>query len=103
MAFPVSEPDDGLIGVVVMPVTTRAEVFRGSEWGNLLAFFVLAQLRHYKAKAYRVKLLSPESNLAVDGERFPFEEFQVEVYPRLGTFLSCYGRYAVDFLVRPET
>ena len=46
--------------------------------------------------------LGPEGNLAVDGERFPFEEFQVEVYPRLGTFLSCYGRYAVDFLARPD-
>ncbi|TEB20021.1 hypothetical protein FA13DRAFT_1743577 [Coprinellus micaceus] len=103
MAFPVSEPDDGLIGVVVMPVTTRAEVFSAIDGGPSGATFWLSSLRHYKAKAYRVKLLSPESNLAVDGERFPFEEFQVEVYPRLGTFLSCYGRYAVDFLVRPET
>lgn len=50
-----------------------------------------------------MKPLSPEGKLAIDGERFPFEEFQVEVYPRLGTSLSYYGRHAVDFLARPET
>ena len=61
------------------------------------------QLRYYKAHAYRVKPLSPIGNLSVDGERYPFEEFQVEVHPRLGTFLSCHGRYLVDFEPRFAT
>ena len=39
MAFPVSEPDDGLIDIVVMPVTTRAEVFSAINGGPSGATF----------------------------------------------------------------
>lgn len=35
----------------------------------------------------------------VDGEAFPFEEFQIEVLHRLGTLLSPYPYYAADFNV----
>jgi len=50
-----------------------------------------------------VKPLKPKGNLAVDGEMFPFKEFQVEVHQRLGTLLSPYGHYAVDFAPRPPS
>lgn len=116
MAFPVSKPDDGLIDVAVMTATSRADMLSaidGAEKGVgfwhpavcVLPFFSrvsrmlmhIYQMRYYKAHAYRVKPLSPIGNLSVDGERYPFEEFQVEVHPRLGTFLSCHGHYLVDF------
>lgn len=33
----------------------------------------------------------------MDGEDYPFEEFQVEVHEKLATFLSPYGYYAAEF------
>lgn len=35
--------------------------------------------------------------MAVDGEEFPFEPFQVEVHRALGTVLSPYGYYNHTF------
>src|ERR1700728_1625390 len=55
------------------------------------------QQHYFKADAYRVKPLSSKGCFSVDGEEYPFEEYQVEVHRGLGTFLSLYGRYAVDF------
>ena len=45
MAFPVSETDDGLIDIVVMPVTTRAEVFSAIDGGPSGATFWLSSVR----------------------------------------------------------
>jgi hypothetical protein len=58
---------------------------------------LIRQLRYFKAHAYRVKPLVKKGIVAVDGEHFPFEEFQVEVHPRLATLLSPHSRYAADF------
>ena len=56
-----------------------------------------------KAYAYRVKPLTAKGNLSVDGERFPFEEFQIDVHKGLGTLLSLYGHYVSSFEPRiPE-
>jgi sphingosine kinase len=61
----------------------------------------LAPQQHYfKAHAYRIKPLSTKGCLSVDGEAFPFGEFQVEVHRGLGTLLSPYGHYAVNFQPR---
>lgn len=61
------------------------------------------QVHYVKAHAYRVKPLAPKGSLAVDGEIFPFEEFQVEVHQKLATLLSPSGHYADDFSPRPST
>lgn len=61
----------------------------------------LSQLHYVKAHAYRVKPLKKKGHLAVDGEIYPFKEFQVEVHQCLGTLLSPYGHYAVDFTPHP--
>lgn len=58
------------------------------------------KLHYIKAHAYRVKPLSNKGLLAIDGEIFPFEEFQVEVHQGLATLLSPHGYYAADFQVR---
>ena len=50
-----------------------------------------------KAHAYRVKPLKKQGFISVDGESFPFEEFQVDVEKGLATFLSPYGHYAANF------
>jgi sphingosine kinase len=59
------------------------------------------QLKYIKAYAYRVKPLAPKGALSVDGEIFPFEEFQVETHQGLATLLSPQGYYAADF-ARPS-
>lgn len=58
------------------------------------------QLQYIKAYAYRVKPLSAKGAIAVDGEIFPFEEFQVEAHQGLATLLSPHGYYAADFAPR---
>ena len=63
-------------------------------------FLTSPKIKYVKAHAYRVKPLKPKGNLSIDGESFPFEEFQVEVHQGLGRFLSMYGQYAVDFAAR---
>lgn len=61
------------------------------------AYNLVMQAHYYKAHAYRVKPLSKKGHFAVDGEAFPFEEFQVEVHQSLATLLSPYGYYAAEF------
>jgi len=56
-----------------------------------------------KAHAYRVKPLEKNQHLSIDGEPFPFEEYQVEVHQSLGTVLSMYGRYVAPFEPRSRT
>jgi sphingosine kinase len=101
MQFPVSLPDDGLIDVVAQEQSTRRELLgaiTGAEKGQP---YWLDSQHYFKALAYRVKPISPKGYVSVDGEAFPFEEFQVEVHKELATFLSPYGRYAAEFTARP--
>lgn len=103
MAFPVSVPDDGLIDIMAMPLSSRKDVISAIAGADKGESFWAKNLRYVKAHAYRVKPLKPKGNLAVDGEVFPFKEFQVEVHQRLGTLLSPYGHYAVDFAPHPPS
>ncbi|KAH6918534.1 ATP-NAD kinase-like domain-containing protein [Coprinopsis sp. MPI-PUGE-AT-0042] len=103
MAFPVSVPDDGLIDISVMPITTRKDALSNISTAPSGESYWGPRLQYYKAHAYRVKPLVPKGNLSIDGERYPFEEFQVEVHQGLGTLLSSVGRFAVDFKPQPST
>ncbi|KAJ4487911.1 ATP-NAD kinase-like domain-containing protein [Lentinula aciculospora] len=99
MAFPVSLPDDGLIDIVAQSVKnfSRTDVvasFGGAPKGEL---YWNDNLHYLKAKAYRIKPLAKKGYLSVDGESYPFEEFQVEVLPRLATLLSSHGFYNAPF------
>lgn len=61
------------------------------------------QQHYYKAHAYRV---TPgpgvKGRLSVDGEVYPFEEFQVEVHRGLATLLSPHGHFAPEFSLKGE-
>ena len=50
---------------------------------------------YFKVHAYRAKPLGP-GYLSIDGEKFPFEEFQVEAHKGLATTLSMLGHYAFE-------
>ncbi|KAF8163335.1 ATP-NAD kinase-like domain-containing protein [Crassisporium funariophilum] len=102
MAFPVSLPDDGLIDVMAMPLSSRGDLIEAMDGAPEGISFWHPKVHYIKAHAYRIKPLQKKGYLAVDGEPFPFEEFQVEVHKSLGTLLSPYGRYAADFAPRPH-
>ncbi|KAJ4000735.1 ATP-NAD kinase-like domain-containing protein [Lentinula boryana] len=99
MAFPVSLPDDGLIDIVVQSTKnfSRTDVlasFGGAPKGEL---YWNDSLHYVKAEAYRIKPLSKKGYLSIDGESYPFEEFQVEVLPKLANLLSSHGYYNASF------
>ncbi|KAJ7774885.1 ATP-NAD kinase-like domain-containing protein [Mycena metata] len=102
MAFPVSLPDDGLIDLIAQEVSARTE-FLGAFGGDAAngGTFWKSSVNYVKASAYRVKPLSPKGAFAVDGEVFPFEEYQVEAHQGLATLLSPYGYYAAEVAGRP--
>ncbi|KAF7363467.1 DAGKc domain-containing protein [Mycena sanguinolenta] len=103
MAFPASLPDDGLIDIAAQLVSSRTEVllnFAGAPKGE---HYWKENLKYIKAHAYRVKPLAPKGAVAVDGEVFPLEEFQVETHQGLATLLSPYGHYAAEPPPRPKT
>ncbi|TFK76400.1 hypothetical protein BDN72DRAFT_830967 [Pluteus cervinus] len=102
MAFPVSLPNDGLIDIVAMPLSTRknavASIPNAAE-GDL---YWRPEVQYIKAHAYRVRPLTNKGILSVDGEHFPFEEFHVETHRELASFLSPYGYYAAEFHPTPK-
>ncbi|KAL1733181.1 ATP-NAD kinase-like domain-containing protein [Schizophyllum commune] len=103
MAFPASLPDDGLIDITIHPMAPMGELFgamNGAEKGEL---FWRKRLTYLKAHAFRVRPVAPapnrepQGNLSVDGERFPFKEFTVEVHQKLGRLMSMHGMYVCEF------
>ncbi|KAJ7111556.1 ATP-NAD kinase-like domain-containing protein [Mycena crocata] len=103
MAFPVSLPDDGLIDLIAQQVSSRSEILLALGGASKGEIYWNTSLKYIKATAYRVKPLVPKGALAVDGEIFPFEEYQVEAHQGLATLLSPLGYYAADFGPRPPS
>lgn len=112
--FPAALPDDGAVDIALFDAAE-------SRWKAVASFFAiadgslfdLAHIRYYKVEAFRViprpgggraavfsRLLGrkPRQNakhdgyISIDGERVPFEGFQVEIHRGLGTVLSRNGR-----------
>ncbi|KZP11950.1 hypothetical protein FIBSPDRAFT_870708 [Athelia psychrophila] len=96
MQFPVSVPDDGYVDIVVQERRNRLEMVSGIEGAASGSQFWLESQHYFKATAYRVKCLETRGYFSVDGESFPFADFQVEVLKGLGTLLSPHGHYADD-------
>ncbi|KAH2139697.1 hypothetical protein KXW34_003526 [Aspergillus fumigatus] len=90
--FPASLPNDGLIDVVTIDGTisrlTSIKMMTEIPEGG---FFDMPDVRIRKASAYRLTPREKEGYISVDGERIPFEPFQVEVHRGLGTVLSKSG------------
>ncbi|KAH2343745.1 hypothetical protein KXV29_001531 [Aspergillus fumigatus] len=90
--FPASLPNDGLIDVVTIDGTisrlTSLKMMTEIPEGG---FFDMPDVRIRKASAYRLTPREKEGYISVDGERIPFEPFQVEVHRGLGTVLSKSG------------
>ncbi|KAF8212211.1 ATP-NAD kinase-like domain-containing protein [Mycena galopus ATCC 62051] len=104
MTFPMSLPDDGLIDIAAQPVSSRSEVLGNLGGAPKGEHYWSPSFKYVKAYAYRVKPLGSKgkSAVAVDGEVFPLEEFQVETHQALATLLSLQGHYAADPPPRPS-
>ncbi|KAK7014844.1 DAGKc domain-containing protein [Favolaschia claudopus] len=102
MTFPVSLPNDGLIDIAVQLASSRSDVLAAAPGGPKGEHFWRPNFKYIKAYAYRVKPLEPHKSVAVDGEFFPLEEFQVETHQALATVLSPHGYYAAEPPPRPS-
>ncbi|KAF7976705.1 hypothetical protein HWV62_5867 [Athelia sp. TMB] len=98
MQFPVSVPDDGFIDIVIQQRRNRLEMITHIDDGPKGTMFWLDSQHYFKATGYRVKFLEKSGYFAVDGESYPYTDFQVEVLKGLGTLLSPYGHYADDLV-----
>ncbi|KAL5442559.1 hypothetical protein PMIN07_004809 [Paraphaeosphaeria minitans] len=91
--FPAALPDDGCLDLVRINGTLP----RTKSIATLLAieqhkFFDLPHVNYQKISAYRIiPKNQKEGYISVDGERIPFEPFQVEIHKGMGTVLSKNG------------
>ncbi|KAF2833469.1 sphingoid long chain base kinase-like protein [Ophiobolus disseminans] len=91
--FPASLPSDGCIDLVRI----RGDISRVTAIQTLLSiekhtFFDLPHVDYQKISAYRIIPKNQKDGyISIDGERVPFEGFQVEVHKGLGTVLSKSG------------
>ena len=91
--FPASLPADGCLDLVRvrgdLPRHRAIKTFQGVENDT---FFDLEDVDYQKISAYRIiPKKQKHGDISIDGERIPFEGFQVEVHKGLGTTLSKSG------------
>ncbi|KAI4594644.1 sphinganine kinase lcb4 [Pestalotiopsis sp. 9143b] len=92
--FPAALPNDGFMDVTAsngdISTMKYAELMlsieKGKHYDNPL-------LSYQKVVAYRLTPKQSEGYISIDGERIPFEPFQVEIHPGLATVLSRNGRF----------
>ncbi|KAL2818977.1 ATP-NAD kinase-like domain-containing protein [Aspergillus cavernicola] len=90
--FPAAVPNDGLIDIVTVDGTTsRAKILKMMSAVPEGAFFDMPEVDIRKALAFRLSPREKEGYISVDGEKIPFEAFQVEIHKGLGTVLSKSG------------
>jgi sphingosine kinase len=91
--FPASLPSDGCLDLL----RVRGDIARITAIKTLLAieshtFFDMPHVDYQKISAYRIIPKNQRDGyISIDGERVPFEGFQVEVHKGLGTVLSKSG------------
>jgi len=100
MQFPVARASDGLIDIVAQEATTRGELLSSIDGAAKGVAFWKDSQHYFKAHAYRIvpNTSEPEKqNLAIDGERYPFGPFEVQIHQGLASFLSPYGTFVDEF------
>ncbi|KAJ8105082.1 hypothetical protein ONZ43_g7567 [Nemania bipapillata] len=90
--------NDGLMDVVVndgdIPALKYVDLMTSVETGK---FFDNSLVSYRKVVAYRFTPRDQaDGYISIDGERVPFEPFQVEVHSGLGTVISKGGRYEAN-------
>ncbi|KAK9465382.1 ATP-NAD kinase-like domain-containing protein [Lipomyces arxii] len=92
--FPAALPRDGYVDLVLIdsaiPRLEVLSILLNVQEGK---HFDSKQIHYYKVDAYRVTPKAHSGFISIDGEKFDFTPFQVEVHPSLGTVLSRTGFY----------
>lgn len=94
--FPAACMNDGLMDLVYNDGDLSAAKYIGLmtavEGGK---FFDNPHMTYRKILAYRItpRYQKGGGYISIDGEKVPFEPFQVEIHPGLATVLSKNGRY----------
>lgn len=101
MQFPVSLPNDGCIDIVLQERKSRNLMLQAMDGAPKGITYWMESQHYFRVQAYRVEPHDKHSCLAVDGEEYPFEPFQVEVHQGLATWLSPYGYYNAEFTIPP--
>lgn len=90
--FPDALPNDGFLDIMMIDDTigwaASLEAIIKLPQGKCNA---LRDVEMRKVSAYRLTPWKPDGDISVDGERYPFEAFQVEVHQGLGRVLSKSG------------
>ncbi|KAL4976379.1 ATP-NAD kinase-like domain-containing protein [Aspergillus desertorum] len=90
--FPASVPNDGLMDIVTIDGRTpRSRILKMMSEVPEGTFFDMPEVDIRKALAFRLTPREKEGYISVDGEKIPFEAFQVEIHKGLGTVLSKTG------------
>lgn len=96
MQWPMAVANDGLVDVVIQEIVPRIDLVKAMGGAGAGDSFFLKTQHYFKAQAYRVRTLG-RGNLSLDGEEFPFKDFEVEVHQGMGAFLSPFGHYPAEF------
>jgi sphingosine kinase len=93
--FPAALPNDGCMDLICIDGNisrhTALQAMMAVEKGH---HFGMEYVKYRKILGYRILPKDQkEGYIAIDGERIPFEPFQVEVHPGLGTVLSKRGNH----------
>ncbi|KAF8522243.1 ATP-NAD kinase-like domain-containing protein [Hysterangium stoloniferum] len=96
MQFPLALCDDGLIDIVVQERASRMVFLKGLDRADRGKQYWEPTQLYFKAKAYRLTPHATEGHLSLDGERYPYTPFEVEVQQSLGTTLGK-GSWNVEF------
>ncbi|KAI0140443.1 sphingoid long chain base kinase-like protein [Xylariaceae sp. FL1272] len=92
--FPAALANDGLMDVVIndgnIPAMKYVDLMTGVEKGR---FYDNSLISYRKVVAYRFTAKNQKDGyISIDGERIPFEPFQVEIHPGLATMISKSGK-----------
>lgn len=95
MMFPATLPTDGTMDIFItntkqMSRPQAIKMLTGMETGTHIEHDFI---QYSKAEAYRLVPKHQEGNFSVDGEKFPYHPFQVEILPSVGCFLSFGGMW----------
>ncbi|KAI0126167.1 ATP-NAD kinase-like domain-containing protein [Xylariales sp. AK1849] len=92
--FAAALPNDGLMDLIIgngdISAGKYLELMTSVETGH---FFSNPLVSYRKVVAYRLTPKQKEGYISIDGERIPFEPFQVEIHQGLATVLSKNGKY----------
>ncbi|EJU05500.1 hypothetical protein DACRYDRAFT_98209 [Dacryopinax primogenitus] len=94
MQFPAAEMNDGCLDLVLQTPAPRTTMLSSQDGAHSGKQFWMPSQHYFKVHAYRAIPLAQKGNISIDGERWPFLPFQVEVHKGLGRTLSMLGRWA---------